>query len=54
MDLTDETIQEASLLDHETDELGEVESPNLRTDDTHTHGKRRGGHGPIGKHKRIA
>jgi hypothetical protein len=46
IDLTDEAIQEASLLDHESEELGEVESPKLRTDDTHTHGRRRGGHGP--------
>lgn len=46
VDLTDETIHEASLMDHETDELGEVESPSVRTDDTHTHGRRRGGHSP--------
>jgi hypothetical protein len=46
VDLTDEVIHEASLLDHEGSELGEVESPSLRTDDTHTHGKRRGGHAP--------
>lgn len=52
IDLTEEAIQEASLLDHESDELGEVESPTLRTDDTHTHGRRRGGHGPSGKRKR--
>jgi hypothetical protein len=54
IDLTDEAIQEASLLDHEADEFGEVESPNLRTDDTHTHGRRRGGHGPNGKRKRAS
>jgi hypothetical protein len=52
IDLCDEAIQEASLLDHEGDELGEVESPQLRTDDTHTHGRRRGGHGPSPKRKR--
>lgn len=46
VDLTDEAIHEASLLDHEGDELGEVESPSVRTDDTHTHGRRRGGHSP--------
>lgn len=44
LDLTDESIQEASLLDHEGAELGEVESPPLRTDDVHTHGRRRRGH----------
>ncbi len=44
VDLTEETIREASLLDHEGDEPGEVESPFVRTDDVHTHGKRRGGH----------
>ena len=54
IDLTDEAIQEASLLDHETDELGEVESPSVRTDDTHTHGRRRGGHGPNAKRKRAS
>lgn len=52
IDLTEEAIQEASLLDHESDEMGEVESPVLRTDDTHTHGRRRGGHGPSAKRKR--
>jgi hypothetical protein len=52
IDLTEEAIQEASLLDHESEELGEVESPELRTDDTHTHGRRRGGHGPTAKRKR--
>jgi hypothetical protein len=45
VDLTDESIQEASLLDHEGDEFGAVEPPSaLHTDDTHTHAKRRGGH----------
>lgn len=44
IDLTEQTIREASLLDHESEEAGEVESPSVRTDDTHTHGKRRGGH----------
>lgn len=52
IDLTDEAIQEASLLDHEGNELGEVESPQLRTDDTHTHGRRRGGHLKNGRRKR--
>lgn len=46
VDLTDEVIHEASLLDHEGSELGEVESPELRTEDTHRHGKPRGGHAP--------
>jgi hypothetical protein len=53
IDLTDQAIQEASLLDHESEELGEVESPNLRTEDTHTHGRRRGGHAPGGRRKRL-
>lgn len=43
VDLTEETIREASLLDEEGEEAGEVASPTLRTDDTHSHGKRRGG-----------
>jgi hypothetical protein len=53
IDLTDEAIQEASLLDHEGAELGEVESPLLCTDDTHTHGRRRGGHLRNGRRKRA-
>lgn len=44
VDLTDQTIRDVSLMDHEAEEAGEVESPNVRTDDVHTHGKRRGGH----------
>lgn len=52
IDLTDEAIHEASLLDHEGAELGDVESPLLRTDDTHTHGRRRGGHLRHGRRKR--
>ncbi|MDB4972077.1 MAG: hypothetical protein JWN48_418 [Myxococcaceae bacterium] len=44
VDLTEETIRDVSLMDHEAEELGEVESPNVLTDDVHTHGKRRGGH----------
>jgi hypothetical protein len=44
MDLTEETIRDASLMDQEGDEAGEVQSPSLRTEDVHTHGKRRGGH----------
>lgn len=44
LDLTDETIREVSLLDHEGDEAGEVESPWVQTEDVGTHGKRRGGH----------
>lgn len=47
LDLTDAAIHEASLFDHEGAELGEVEPPSaLRTDDTHTHFKPRGGHLP--------
>jgi len=53
IDLTDESIQEASLLDHEGVEPGEVESPLLRTDDTHTHGRVRGGHLRNGRRKRA-
>lgn len=44
LDLTDETIREVSLLDHEGEEAGEVESPWVQTEDVHSHGKRRGGH----------
>ncbi|MET0340339.1 MAG: hypothetical protein ABW252_05025 [Polyangiales bacterium] len=44
LDLTEETIHEVSLLDHEGEEAGEVRSPWLRTEDTRTHGKPRGGH----------
>jgi hypothetical protein len=44
LDLTEESVRDVSMLDHEADEAGEVESPHLRTDDVHTHGKRRGGH----------
>jgi len=44
VDLTEETIRDASLLDREGEEQGEVESPHCITEDVHTHGKRRGGH----------
>jgi hypothetical protein len=44
VDLTEETIREASLLDEEGEEEGEVRSPSSVTEDVHTHGKRRGGH----------
>ncbi|MET0286131.1 MAG: hypothetical protein ABW352_16740 [Polyangiales bacterium] len=44
LDLTDETTREVSLLDHEGEEAGEVESPWIQSEDVHTHGKRRGGH----------
>lgn len=53
LDLTDENVQEASLLDHEGEELGEVVSPHLRTDDVHSHGRPRGGH-TSGKRKKHA
>lgn len=46
LDLTESAVQEASLLDHETGELGETASPELRTEDTRTHAKKRGGHAP--------
>jgi len=48
IDLTEGAIQEASLLDYEGDELGEIESPTLRTDDNKSHAKKRGGHAPKG------
>ena len=48
VDLTEPVIQEASLLDHETDVLGETEAPETRTDDSNTHGKKRGGHARSG------
>ena len=48
VDLTEPVIQEASLLDHEGEELGEVEPPSIRTEDSKSHGKRRGGHAPKG------
>lgn len=44
MDLTEPVIHDASLLDSETDELGGTREPENRTDDTHMHGKPRGGH----------
>jgi hypothetical protein len=40
LDLTDTNVHEASLFDHEGKELGEVESPELNTDDTHTHARK--------------
>jgi len=54
LDLTDENVHESSLLDHEGDELGEVESPQLRTDDTHSHGRPRGGHTSGKRKKRVS
>ncbi|MDB4972074.1 MAG: hypothetical protein JWN48_415 [Myxococcaceae bacterium] len=44
LDLTENSIYSGSLLDSETDELGVTRAPELRTDDSHTHGKPRGGH----------
>jgi hypothetical protein len=44
LDLTDDTVHEVSLLDHEGLEAGEVESPWVQTEDVHRHGKRHGGH----------
>ncbi|HEX5661269.1 MAG TPA: hypothetical protein VFX59_28965 [Polyangiales bacterium] len=49
VDLTDNTVQEASLLDREGDEAGETESPEVRTDDINTRKKPRGGHTPKSK-----
>lgn len=46
IDLTESVIQEASLFDHESDELGETVAPGLRTEDGHSHAKKRGGHLP--------
>jgi len=40
MDLSSPNEREASLFDHEGDELGEVESPELNTEDAH-HSRRR-------------
>jgi len=43
LDVTEDVIREASLLDAEGAELGEVESPEPKTDDIGTHRRRRGG-----------
>ncbi|MET0340342.1 MAG: hypothetical protein ABW252_05040 [Polyangiales bacterium] len=48
VDLTESSIHDGSLLDHEGEELGETEAPRVQTDDTHSHAKRRGGHAPKG------
>lgn len=52
LDLTQDSVHEASLFDHETGELGEVESPDLITDDAHTHERLRGGHSFRGARRR--
>jgi hypothetical protein len=44
IDLTESSISEGSLLDHETEEHGETAPPTLRTDDSKSHTKKRGGH----------
>ncbi|MET0286128.1 MAG: hypothetical protein ABW352_16725 [Polyangiales bacterium] len=49
LDLTENALHEASLLDSEGEEQGETKSPELRTDDGHTHKKPRGGHKPKSK-----
>jgi hypothetical protein len=49
LDLTENTLHEASLLDSEGEEQGETKSPELRTEDGHTHRKPRGGHKPKSK-----
>lgn len=46
VDLTENTVRDASLLDSESDEYGETKSPTLTTEDAHTHAKKRGGHRP--------
>ncbi|HEY6881141.1 MAG TPA: hypothetical protein VI299_24110, partial [Polyangiales bacterium] len=46
LDLTDNAVHDASLLDGESDEYGETKSPSLRTDDAHSHNRPRGGHKP--------
>ena len=46
IDVTESVHQEASLLDHEAEELGETEAPNVRDEDTNSRTKRRGGHAP--------
>lgn len=48
LDLTENAVHEASLLDTEGDE-DETKSPTIRTDDTRTHRKPRGGHTPKSK-----
>jgi hypothetical protein len=48
IDLTEGAIHDGSLLDHEGAELGETESPEINTDDTGSHAKKRGGHPPKG------
>jgi hypothetical protein len=52
LDLTESSVHEASLFDHEAGELGEVEEPDLITDDTRTHAHLRGGHSPRGRRTR--
>jgi hypothetical protein len=43
IDLTQNAVQEASLFDHEAEELGETEEPHvLITEDAHTHAKHHG------------
>lgn len=43
IDLTQNAVQEASLFDHEAEELGETEEPRvLITEDAHTHAKHHG------------
>jgi hypothetical protein len=46
VDLTENTVRDASLLDSESDEYGETRSPAVTTEDGHTHAKKRGGHPP--------
>lgn len=46
LDLTESTITEASLLDHEAETLGETTAPEIRTDDSKSRAKKRGGHAP--------
>jgi len=48
LDLTEANVHEASLFDHEGNELGEVESPELNTEDAH-HSRIRRRIGPAGQ-----
>lgn len=54
LDLTENALHEASLLDSEDEETGEVESPRVRAEDTHTHGRPRGGHSARSRTKSAA
>ncbi|MFT3925536.1 MAG: hypothetical protein QM778_23555 [Myxococcales bacterium] len=42
LDVSEDNLHDASLFDFEGDELGEVRSPSLNTEDTHHHARHRG------------